>query len=71
MRPKLIVVKTMRRKIRAAAAALITDRRGATAVEYGLILALVVLGMIAGLVYLADGITALWGMLHNRVANAR
>lgn len=71
MRPKLIVVKTMRRKIRAAAAALITDRRGATAVEYGLILALVVLGMIAGLVYLADGTTALWSMLHNRVANAR
>ncbi|MBD8640715.1 Flp family type IVb pilin [Sphingomonas sp. CFBP 13733] len=61
----------MRRKIRAAAAALITDRRGATAVEYGLILALVVLGMIAGLVYLADGTTALWSMLHNRVANAR
>jgi len=71
MKPKLIVVKTMRRKIRAAAAALITDRRGATAVEYGLILALVVLGMIAGLVYLAHGTTALWGMLHNRVANAR
>jgi pilus assembly protein Flp/PilA len=71
MRPKLIVVKTIRRKIRGAAAALITDRRGATAIEYGLILALVVLGMMAGLVYLADGTTALWGMLHSRVANAR
>ena len=45
--------------------------RGATAIEYGLILALVVLGMMTGLVVLADSTSSLWNMLHTRVAAAR
>jgi pilus assembly protein Flp/PilA len=40
--------------------ALITDRRGATAVEYGLILALIVIAMVVALKGLADTTTGMW-----------
>lgn len=40
--------------------ALLRDRRGATAVEYGLIIALIVIGMFAGLRTLADATTKMW-----------
>lgn len=71
MRPILSVVKRCHRRVAGAIGALRVDRRGATAVEYGLILALVVLGLMAGVMFLADGTTALWNMLHTSVANAR
>lgn len=53
-----------RRKIR-------TDRRGATAVEYGLILALLVLAMIGALHALAGKTTGMWNNVSQRVQDAR
>jgi len=37
------------------------DRRGATAIEYALIAALIVIAMIAGMKALGGGLTSLWG----------
>lgn len=45
------------------------DRRGATAIEYGLILALVFLGMLVALTLLADKTIGLWNYVDVRVAN--
>lgn len=45
--------------------------RGATAIEYGLILAFVVIAMIAGLTALADSTTGMWGNVDSKVAAAR
>jgi len=45
--------------------------RGATAIEYGLILAFVVIAMIAGLTALADSTTGMWGKVDTKVAGAR
>ena len=39
------------------------DVRGATAVEYGLICALIILGMIGGLQALGGGVGGMWGKL--------
>ncbi len=71
MRPKLRSVKPVCARVLRAATTLLGNLRGATAVEYGLILALVVLGMMTGLVVLADSTSSLWNMLHTRVAAAR
>lgn len=43
--------------------ALIADRKGATAVEYGLILALIVLAMFAGLASLGDAVRDIWNLV--------
>lgn len=43
--------------------------RGATAVEYGLIAALVVVAMIGGLRTLGGGAGGMWGKVSNIVAN--
>ena len=48
-------------------AALLRDGRGATAVEYGLILALIVLGLMAGLMALGGQNQTSWGTLNNKV----
>lgn len=45
--------------------------RGATAIEYGLILAFIVIAMIAGLTALADSTTGMWGKVDTKVAGAR
>ncbi len=47
--------------------ALMRNRRGATAVEYGLILALVVLGLMAGLASLGGQTTNTWGNISSKV----
>lgn len=52
-------------------AALISDNKAATAVEYGLILALIVMALMAGLVSLGDSTTSLWGDINAKVQNAR
>ena len=39
---------------------LVTDARGVSAVEYGLIAALIVIAMIAGLVQVATATTGMW-----------
>ena len=41
--------------------ALFADRRGATAIEYGLIAALIVVAMIAGMKSLGGGLVSIWG----------
>jgi pilus assembly protein Flp/PilA len=49
---------------------LLTDVRGATAIEYGLILALVVLGLMAALIALANSSTSLWTDVSTQVRDA-
>jgi pilus assembly protein Flp/PilA len=51
--------------------ALATSTRGATAVEYGLILAMIVLAMMAALVPMAGATTGLWNTIANQFQNAR
>jgi len=46
------------------------DKRGATAIEYGLIIAVVVIAMIAGLTALADSTTGVWGDVSTKVEAA-
>jgi pilus assembly protein Flp/PilA len=46
------------------------DTRGATAIEYGLIVALVAIGFLAGLKALGDGNSASWGRTANKITNA-
>jgi pilus assembly protein Flp/PilA len=48
---------------------LIRDRRGASAVEYSLILALIVLAMIAGLRLVATSTTTMWNSVSENVLN--
>ena len=47
-----------------------SDKRGATAIEYGLIAALIVVAMIGGLSKLGGGANGMWGKLSNEVQNA-
>lgn len=48
---------------------LLADRRGATAIEYGLIAALIVIAMMGGLAALGGGANGMWGDLGATVAN--
>ena len=50
---------------------MLADRRGGTAVEYGLIIALVVLAMIGALGNFGRGATSMWANVSDRVVNAR
>ena len=54
----MIAIRTNMRKLRA-------DKRGATAIEYGLIAALIVLAMMGGLQSLGGGVGGMWGKLGN------
>ncbi|MES3099060.1 Flp family type IVb pilin [Sphingomonas faeni] len=47
------------------------QQRGATAIEYGLILALVVIAMIVGLSALANSTTGMWNTVDTKVSTAR
>ena len=46
------------------------DQRGATAIEYGLIAALIAVAMIGGLSALGGGAGGMWTVLSDRVAAA-
>jgi pilus assembly protein Flp/PilA len=46
------------------------DDRGATAIEYGLIAALVAVGMLVGLKALGTGNASSWGNTSNSIVNA-
>lgn len=46
---------------------LVRDRKGATAVEYGFILALIVLAVIASIQGLADATTGMWTNVSDKV----
>ncbi len=48
----------------------LADRRGATAIEYGLIAALIVIAMMGGLAALGGGTGGMWTDLSGMVANA-
>ncbi|WP_213979311.1 Flp family type IVb pilin [Sphingomonas sp. dw_22] len=50
--------------------ALIGDRKGATAIEYGLILALIVIVMMAALINLAGVTNAMWSDVSDKVQAA-
>ena len=54
----MIAIRYMLRKLGA-------DRRGATAIEYGLIAALIVIAMMTGLQSLGGGVGGMWGKLGN------
>ena len=55
------MIRTLRR--------LLADRRGASAVEYGLIIALVILAMIGALTTFASTSINMWNDVSNRVVN--
>ena len=58
------------KRARAAALRLAADQRGATAVEYGLIVALVVIAMIASLAGVADETISMWNHVSDSVSDA-
>jgi pilus assembly protein Flp/PilA len=57
-------VSAIRRNLRRLGA----DPRGATAIEYGLIAALIVIAMMAGLSSLGGGSSGMWGKLSSNVS---
>ena len=50
---------------------ILKDERGATAVEYGLILAMIFLAMIAGVSNFANQTIEMWNNVSDQVADAR
>ena len=56
-------IRTTGRKLR-------SDKRGATAIEYGLIVALIAVAMIGGLTTLGGGSTGMWGKLDSKIEGA-
>lgn len=56
--------------IRTKMRALGVDNRGATAIEYGLIVALIVVAMIAGLEGLGGGVGGMWSDLSADITSA-
>lgn len=53
--------------IRKTTRGLRADRRGATAIEYGLIAALIVIAMMGGLAALGGGAGGMWSKVNNAV----
>lgn len=53
---------------RIAFRALLDDQRGASAVEYGLILALIFLAIMGGVAALGDSVKGRWNDISNRVS---
>jgi pilus assembly protein Flp/PilA len=47
-----------------------SDKRGATAIEYGLIAALICIACVGGIQALGGGSNGMWGRLDNKIANA-
>lgn len=56
-------IRTNGRKLR-------SDRRGATAIEYGLIAALIAVAAIGGMTSLGGGSGGMWGRLDTRVGDS-
>ncbi len=59
----MLAIRTAFRRLR-------SDKRGATAIEYGLIAALIVISMLAGLGTLGGGANGMWGKMANKVVEA-
>jgi pilus assembly protein Flp/PilA len=49
---------------------LIADVRGATALEYGLIVALIVIAIVIAISNVGGGTSGIWGNMTNKVSNA-
>jgi pilus assembly protein Flp/PilA len=47
-----------------------TSERGATAIEYGLIAALIIIAMMGGLQALGGGANGMWGRINSNVTSA-
>jgi pilus assembly protein Flp/PilA len=47
-----------------------SDKRGATAIEYGLIVSLICIAVIGGMQSLGGGSNGMWGKLDNQVTDA-
>ena len=45
------------------------DQRGATAIEYGLICALIIIAMVGGLAALGGGTVGMWTRINDKVQN--
>ena len=60
----------MTRRIANALLALVDDTRGATALEYGLIAALMAVAAIAGMMMFGNALTGLFDYVSNNVGNA-
>ena len=58
----MLAIRTLRR--------LRSDKRGATAIEYGLIAALICIAVIGGMKSLGGGSNGMWGKLETRVTDA-
>ncbi|MCY7338723.1 MAG: Flp family type IVb pilin [Sphingomonas bacterium] len=56
-------IRTLTRRLR-------SDKRGATAIEYGLIAALIVIAMLAGLGTLGGGSGGMWTTMANKIVLA-
>lgn len=56
-------IRTNGRKLR-------SDKRGATAIEYGLIAALIAVALVGAMKNLGGGSTGMWGRLDNTIENA-
>jgi pilus assembly protein Flp/PilA len=59
----VLAVRTMGRMLR-------SDKRGATAIEYGLIAALIAVAAIGGMSKLGGGANGMWGKLDQKVQDA-
>ena len=59
----MLAIRTRGRKLR-------SDKRGATAIEYGLIAALIAVAAIGGMSSLGGGANGMWGRLDQRVQDA-
>ncbi|WP_370655216.1 Flp family type IVb pilin [Sphingomonas aurea] len=57
--------------VRRLVARMLSDQRGVSAVEYGLIIAMIVLVMMVGLSSVADVTIGMWGNVSQKVVNAR
>ena len=59
----MLAIRTMGRKLR-------SDKRGATVIEYGLIVSLIVVAIMSALAALGGGANGMWGKLDNKVQDA-
>jgi pilus assembly protein Flp/PilA len=56
--------------VREQLGAFVRDRRGSTAIEYGLIAALIAVGCLAGLQVLGNGNSSSWGSTATKLSDA-
>jgi pilus assembly protein Flp/PilA len=59
----VLAVRIMGRKLR-------SDKRGATAIEYGLIAALIAVAAISGMSSLGGGANGMWGRLDQKIEDS-